>query len=71
MPQQHGDSDLQQQKWFCGYWMSQEEWLDIHNYAPPTLLQYEQQEPAEKRMMTMTKNNSAKNLQTTRSITDY
>jgi len=48
MPQQHGDSDLQQEKWFCGYWMSQEEWLDIHNYAPPTLLQHEEQEPAGK-----------------------
>jgi hypothetical protein len=33
MPQ-HGEHDLQQQKWFCGYWMSQEEWLDIHDYAP-------------------------------------
>jgi hypothetical protein len=33
MPQ-HGDFDLQQQKWYCGYWMMQEEWLDIHDYAP-------------------------------------
>jgi hypothetical protein len=48
MPQQHGDYDTQQQKWFCGYWMPQEEWLDIHNYAPPTLLQDEEQEPAAK-----------------------
>ena len=32
MPQ-HGDFDLQQQKWYCGYWMMQEEWLDIHDYA--------------------------------------
>jgi hypothetical protein len=48
MPQQHGDYDAQQQKWFCGYWMSQEEWLDVHNYAPPTLLQDEEQEPAAK-----------------------
>jgi hypothetical protein len=35
MPQ-HGDYD-QQQKWYCGYWMGQEEWVDIHDYAPPTL----------------------------------
>jgi len=38
---QHGDFDPKQQKWFCSYWMSQEEWLDIHDYAPPTLPQEE------------------------------
>jgi hypothetical protein len=48
MPQQHGDYDTQQQKWFCDYWMSQEEWLDIHNYAPPTLLQDEEKESVTK-----------------------
>lgn len=36
---QHGDYDLQQQKWFCGYWMTQDEWLEVHDYAPPTLAQ--------------------------------
>ncbi|HEV8405372.1 MAG TPA: hypothetical protein VGQ13_05635 [Nitrososphaera sp.] len=39
---QHGDHD-QQQKWYCSYWMTQEEWLDIHDYAPPTLQQQEDQ----------------------------
>jgi hypothetical protein len=39
MLHQHGHYNPQQQKWFCGYWMSQEEWFDIHNYAPPALLQ--------------------------------
>ena len=48
MPQQHGDYDAQHQKWFCGYWMSQEEWLDTHNYAPPALLQDEEKEPVAK-----------------------
>ena len=33
MPE-HGDYDSQQQKWYCRYWMTQEEWLDIHDYAP-------------------------------------
>jgi hypothetical protein len=33
MPQ-HGEHDSQEQKWFCGYWLSQEEWLDVHDYAP-------------------------------------
>jgi hypothetical protein len=37
----HGDYDAQQQKWYCGYWMIQDEWLEIHDYSPPTL----QQEP--------------------------
>jgi hypothetical protein len=41
MPQ-HGDYDLNQQKWYCSYWITQEEWLDIHDYVPPTLQQEEQ-----------------------------
>jgi hypothetical protein len=36
MPQ-HGDFDHHQQKVYCGYWMTTEEWLDIHDYAPPAL----------------------------------
>ena len=36
MPE-HGDYDLQAQKWYCGYWMTEEQWFDIHDYAPPTL----------------------------------
>jgi hypothetical protein len=35
MPE-HGEFDLQAQKWFCSYWMSQAEWEDIHDYAPPS-----------------------------------
>lgn len=34
MSHEHGEHDASQQKWFCGYWMSQDEWLDIHDYAP-------------------------------------
>ncbi|AIC15970.1 hypothetical protein [Nitrososphaera viennensis] len=35
MPE-HGELDPQSQnRWFCGYWMTQEEWEDIHDYAPP------------------------------------
>lgn len=33
MPE-HGQHDAQAQKWFCGYWMSAEEWEDVHDYAP-------------------------------------
>lgn len=35
MPE-HGEHDTQAQKWFCGYWMTQQEWEDIHDYAPAT-----------------------------------
>ena len=31
----HGEFDPQSNKWFCSYWMSHEEWEDIHDYAPP------------------------------------
>ena len=36
MPQKehHGDYEPEQQRWFCGYWMSHEEWLDVHDYSP-------------------------------------
>jgi len=40
---QHGDYDQQQQKWYCGYWMTRQEWLDIHDYAPLTLQEQEDQ----------------------------
>jgi hypothetical protein len=33
MPE-HGDYDPQEQKWYCGYWMTADEWFDIHDYAP-------------------------------------
>jgi hypothetical protein len=33
MPE-HGQYDEQAQKWFCGYWMSAQEWEDVHDYAP-------------------------------------
>jgi len=36
MPQ-HGDYDSNSQLWYCQYWMDQEEWYDIHDYAPPSL----------------------------------
>jgi len=34
MTVEHGGYDSSQQKWYCGYWMTQDEWLDIHDYAP-------------------------------------
>ena len=31
---EHGDYDSELKKWFCNYWMSEDEWLDIHSYSP-------------------------------------
>jgi hypothetical protein len=31
MPQ-HGDTNNETKKIYCGYWMTAEEWDDIHNY---------------------------------------
>ena len=36
MPQ-HGFFDKGTQKWFCGYFMNKEEWVDIHDYSPENL----------------------------------
>jgi hypothetical protein len=36
MTQEHGSYDESRQEWFCGYWMSKDEWFDIHDYAPAT-----------------------------------
>jgi hypothetical protein len=33
MPQ-HGDYEKDSNRWFCSYWMTMEEWKNIHNYAP-------------------------------------
>ena len=30
----HGEFDAKQTKWFCGYWLSEKEWDDIHDYSP-------------------------------------
>lgn len=33
MPE-HGDHDKENDKFYCGYWMSSLEWDEIHKYAP-------------------------------------
>jgi tRNA G37 N-methylase Trm5 len=33
MPE-HGDIEKETKKIFCGYWMTTEEWEDIHDYSP-------------------------------------
>jgi hypothetical protein len=46
MPE-HGEHDSNSDKWFCGYWMSREEWDDVHDYAPPSAGPVEQVEEQE------------------------
>ena len=33
MPE-HGEFDLGLARWFCGYWMNESEWKDVHDYKP-------------------------------------
>jgi hypothetical protein len=48
MSKQHGDYDPEQQKWFCSYWMSEEEWLNVHDYSTSSLTQSPDKKQAEK-----------------------
>lgn len=34
----HGDNDSNTMRWYCSYWMTKEEWLDIHDYAPTDIV---------------------------------
>jgi hypothetical protein len=31
---EHGEYNEDLDKWYCSYWLSAEEWEDIHDYAP-------------------------------------
>jgi hypothetical protein len=33
MPQ-HGEYDQDSKKWYCEYWMSLQEWNQVHYYSP-------------------------------------
>jgi hypothetical protein len=37
MPE-HGDYNEDLRKWYCNYWVTAEEWEDIHDYAPSSFL---------------------------------
>ena len=34
----HGDYNEDLRKWYCSYWITAEEWEDIHDYAPSHFL---------------------------------
>jgi hypothetical protein len=29
---EHGEFDPKTKQWFCSYWMSKQEWIDVHHY---------------------------------------
>lgn len=33
---EHGFFDTVAKKWFCSYFMDSEEWMEIHDYMPPS-----------------------------------
>jgi hypothetical protein len=35
----HGDYNEDIHKWYCSYWLTREEWGDIHDYAPSPFLE--------------------------------
>jgi len=37
MPE-HGDYNEDLRKWYCSYWITAEEWEDIHDYAASSFL---------------------------------
>jgi hypothetical protein len=36
MPE-HGDYNPASKQWYCSYWVSKDEWMDIHRYSPPNI----------------------------------
>jgi hypothetical protein len=38
MPE-HGDYNSELKKWFCTYWMTEDEWMDTHYYSPSNMLE--------------------------------
>lgn len=40
MPE-HGEYDEKQKKWYCSYWMAEEEWMDLHHYFPANKVENE------------------------------
>jgi hypothetical protein len=37
---EHGFYDPHSKKWYCSYFMNEEEWLNIHDYLPNQLKEY-------------------------------
>ncbi len=39
MPE-HGFYDPQLEKWYCSYFMDEEEWMNIHDYLPIQVVEH-------------------------------
>ncbi|HEX2487693.1 MAG TPA: hypothetical protein VHJ57_03830 [Nitrososphaeraceae archaeon] len=37
---EHGFYDPHLKKWYCNYFMDEEEWLDIHDYLPIQFIEH-------------------------------
>lgn len=42
MPE-HGEYDQKSKKWFCSYWMAEDEWTDLHYYFSASKLEDEEE----------------------------
>jgi hypothetical protein len=38
---EHGEYDKKQKKWYCSYWMTEQEWMDLHHYFPANKVENE------------------------------
>ncbi|HZA08388.1 MAG TPA: hypothetical protein VE619_11850 [Nitrososphaeraceae archaeon] len=36
---EHGNYNSELKKWFCVYWMTEDEWMDAHYYSPSSMLE--------------------------------
>jgi len=43
MPE-HGNYNSDSQKWFCNYWMTLQEWKDLHDYMPQNITLHQREE---------------------------
>lgn len=47
MPE-HGEYNQELKKWFCSYWLTKDEWINLHYYSPPGMLEEHAEEPEDK-----------------------
>jgi hypothetical protein len=43
MPE-HGEYDQDSKKWYCEYWMSLQEWSQVHYYSPSSTVVEEKED---------------------------
>jgi hypothetical protein len=45
---EHGEYDSELKKWFCSYWLTKDEWMDLHYYSPSSVLEEEKDDDSRK-----------------------